>query len=157
MSREQMKLYSEDWKDFSEAMIIQMTVMLEFVWGAELIAYRVASTLDYESKTRKSIFQEKKQKLRMARQQLLSAYKNLELTYEDTFNNIFAKEKVDGTYTYDYIQGWANDLIHLALIYMVRGEGDLDRKHAMKRALMNFKATSDVDLKELLKYYKCEL
>lgn len=150
-----MRLYREDYQGFSEAVIIQMAIMLEMIWGAEIIAYKVSSTLDYESKTRKSIFQEKKKRLNRARTQLTSVLKDLEFAYQEYFDDIFS-QSIDGVFKYDIIQDWANDLVHLALIYWARGDGDMARKDAMKRALLNFKAVNDIDINELLKYYKAK-
>lgn len=130
--------------------------MLECVWAAELIAYKVSDSLD-EYGIRKSVFQTRKMALNQARRKVQELIRHCEAAFDETFDNIYNHVEGEACHRSEIVQGWANDVIKLLLIYWVRGEGDMDKKDAMKKALLNFKATNDINIKELLKYYKCEL
>lgn len=136
----------------SDDLYIALGIMLECVWASEIIAYRIARTMD-SIKAKKTLVQEKKQSLNKARRMVEDIIRNLENAFDDTFNTCGKGE--NGYYT-DEIQYCANDIVKLLLIYYARGDGDWERKDKMKAALLNFKPLKDVDLLGLLKYFNLQ-
>ena len=148
-----MKLLNEQGTDFSREVLIQLAICLNIVWAAEIICYKVARTLDASGYI-SSLFQKRKQSFNKARTGLQTIIRDLETAFDGTFDRIV--NKVDGKecMTQDYLQGTANDVVELLLIYYMRGDGDQDRKDKMKKALMRFKPVKDFDVDALAEYYK---
>lgn len=150
-----MKLLNEDRTDFSNEIMVQLAIMLECTYAAELIAYRVSRDLD-NSGIKNTLFQKKKQLFNQARRKTQEIIRDLEVSLDGTFADIQRKnlEKFDGT---DYVHGLANDILQLLLIYYARSDGDPETRKRMKKALANFKPNPEIDLTELMKYYKFDL
>lgn len=149
-----MKLLNKEKNDISDDLYISLGIMLECVWAAEIIAYRIAETMD-SIKAKGTLVQEKKQCLNKARRMNQDMIRNLEIAFDDTFNMCGAGRNEGGLFM-DEIQECANDIVKLLLIYYARGDGDWERKDKMKAALLNFKPVKDVDLSGLLKYFNLQ-
>lgn len=151
-----MDIVNKDGSDFSQEVIVQLAICLEAVYAAEIICYRVSDTLD-RSGYINSLFQKRKQTYNKARRMLQDVISNLEVAFDNTFDNIVYKEDGEERMRADHVHGTANDLVQLLLIYFARGDGDQDKKDKMKKALMNFKPTLDIDLDAIMKYYNFKI
>lgn len=147
-----MKLLNDTKNDCSNEVMIQLAISLEAVWAAEIICYRLSATLDALG-ARGTFFQEKKQALNKARRMIQQTITYLETAFDKTFDDIFTRREGEEAMRTEHIQMLANDLVQLLLIYYARGDGDMDRKDSMKRALLNFKPVKDIDLDSIMKYY----
>lgn len=150
-----MKLLADNKKDFSAEVMIQLAIMLEAVYAAEIIAYKVSRTLDTSGFVN-SIFQKRKQKFRAGRQKIEGIIKDFEVAFDETFDRIIAKPGEEMMRA-NHLHLIANDIVQLLLIYHSRGDGDQDKKDQMKRALRNFKPLKDIDLDAIMKYYKFDI
>lgn len=151
-----MELLNEQKTDFSNEVIIQLAICLEAVYAAEIICYKVADTLD-RSGYINSLFQKRKQDYRKARTMIQDVISKLEVAFDQTFDNIVYKKDGSERMRAHHVQGTANDLVQLLLIYFARGDGDPEKKDRMKKALLNFKPTLDIDLDAIMKYYNFKL
>ena len=79
-----MKLLADNKKDFSAEVMIQLAIMLEAVYAAEIIAYKVSRTLDTSGFVN-TLFQKRKQKFRAGRQKIEGIIKDFEVAFDDTF------------------------------------------------------------------------
>lgn len=149
-----MKLLNKEKNDISDDLYISLGIMLECVWAAEIIAYRIAETMD-SIKAKGTLVQEKKQCLNKARRMTQDIIRNLEIAFDDTFNMCGSRRGIDGLFM-DEIQECANDIVKLLLIYYARGDGDWEKKDRMKAALLNFKPLVGVDLTGMLKYFNLQ-
>lgn len=147
-----MNILNENKVDFSNEIMIQLAIMLEAVYAAEIIGYKVSRTLD-SSGFINSLFQKRKQKFRAGRQKIESLIKDFEVAFDDTFDRIIARPGEEMLRA-NHLQLIANDIVQLLLIYHSRGDGNQDKKDQMKKALMNFKPLDDIDLDAIMKYYK---
>ena len=150
-----MNILNENKVDFSNEIMIQLAIMLEAVYAAEIIGYKVSRTLD-SSGFINSLFQKRKQKFRAGRQKIESLIKDFEVAFDDTFDRIIARPGEEMLRA-NHLQLIANDIVQLLLIYHSRGDGDQDKKDQMKRALRNFKPLKDIDLDAIMKYYKFDI
>lgn len=147
-----MNILNENKVDFSNEIMIQLAIMLEAVYAAEIIGYKVSRTLD-SSGFINSLFQKRKQKFRAGRQKIEGLIKDFEVAFDDTFDRIIARPGKEMLRA-NHLQLIANDIVQLLLIYHSRGDGNQDKKDQMKKALMNFKPLDDIDLDAIMKYYK---
>ncbi len=147
-----MNILNENKVDFSNEIMIQLAIMLEAVYAAEIIGYKVSRTLD-SSGFINSLFQKRKQKFRAGRQKIESLIKDFEVAFDDTFDRIISRPGEEMLRA-NHLQLIANDIVQLLLIYHSRGDGNQDKKDQMKKALMNFKPLDDIDLDAIMKYYK---
>ena len=147
-----MNILNENKVDFSNEIMIQLAIMLEAVYAAEIIGYKESRTLD-SSGFINSLFQKRKQKFRAGRQKIESLIKDFEVAFDDTFDRIIARPGEEMLRA-NHLQLIANDIVQLLLIYHSRGDGNQDKKDQMKKALMNFKPLDDIDLDAIMKYYK---
>lgn len=147
-----MNILNENKVDFSNEIMIQLAIMLEAVYAAEIIGYKVSRTLD-SSGFINSLFQKRKQKFRAGRQKIESLIKDFEVAFDDTFDRIIARPGEEMLRA-NHLQLIANDIVQLLLIYHSRGDGNQDKKDQMKKALMNFKPLDDIDLDAIMEYYK---
>ena len=147
-----MNILNENKVDFSNEIMIQLAIMLEAVYAAEIIGYKVSRTLDTSGFVN-SLFQKRKQKFRAGRQKIESLIKDFEVAFDDTFDRIIARPGEEMLRA-NHLQLIANDIVQLLLIYHSRGDGNQDKKDQMKKALMNFKPLDDIDLDAIMKYYK---
>lgn len=150
-----MKLLNEDNTDFSNEIMVQLAIMLECTYAAELIAYRVSRDLD-NSRIKETLFQKKKQLFNRARTKTQEIIRDLEVSLDGTFADI-QKRNFERFGNTDYVQGLANDILQVLLIYYARSDGDPETRKRMKKALANFKPNPEIDLGELMKYYKFEI
>ena len=150
-----MNILNENKVDFSNEIMIQLAIMLEAVYAAEIIGYKVSRTLDTSGFVN-SLFQKRKQKFRAGRQKIESLIKDFEVAFDDTFDRIIARPGEEMLRA-NHLQLIANDIVQLLLIYHSRGDGNQDKKDQMKKALMNFKPLDDIDLDAIMKYYKFKI
>ena len=150
-----MDIINKNKTDFSAEILVQLAIMLEAVYAAEIIAYKVSNTLDHNGYVG-TLFQRKKQCLNNARKKIESIIRDLEYAFDKTFDDIVYRpgETISRT---DFVQAMANDVVQLLLIYFGRSDGDMERKDKMKKALLNFKPIKEVDLDALMEYYKINL
>ena len=150
-----MNILNKDKTDFSAEVLVQLAIMLECVYAAELIAYKVSDTLDRHSYVG-TLFQRRKQCLNNARRKVEAIIRDLEVAFDETFDKIAGcqGEAIERT---DFLQAMANDVVELLLIYFARSDGDMVKKQNMKKALLNFKPVKGIDLDAIMDYYKIKL
>ena len=150
-----MNILNKDKTDFSSEVLVQLAIMLECVYAAELIAYKVSATLDRHGYVG-TLFQRRKQCLNSARRKVEAIIRDLEVAFDETFDKIAGcqGDAVDRT---DFLQAMANDIVELLLIYFARSDGDMVKKQNMKKALLNFKPVNGIDLEAIMDYYKIKL
>ena len=150
-----MNILNKDKTDFSAEVLVQLAIMLECVYAAELIAYKVSATLDRNGYVG-TLFQRRKQCLNNARRKVEAIIRDLEVAFDETFDKIAGcqGDAVDRT---DFLQAMANDVVELLLIYFARSDGDMQKKQNMKKALINFKPVKGIDLDAIMEYYKIKL
>lgn len=150
-----MQFFNKDTNDFSYEVLVQLGVMLEAIWGGEMIAYKVSRTLDAYG-VQGSLFQKRKQALNNARRGLQEVIRQLEIAFDESIDQVFVNEK-QLTGQYGAFQKLASDTLQMLLIYHARGEGDQEKRDRMKKALLNFKPESTIDLDAIMKYYDFKL
>ena len=150
-----MNILNKDKTDFSAEVLVQLAIMLECVYAAELIAYKVSSTLDRNGYVG-TLFQRRKQCLNNARRKVEAIIRDLEVAFDETFDKI-AGCQGDAVDRVDFLQAMANDVVELLLIYFARSDGDMVKKQNMKKALLNFKPVKNIDLEAIMDYYKIKL
>lgn len=150
-----MNILNKDKTDFSAEVLVQLAIMLEYVYAAELIAYKVSGTLDRNGYVG-TLFQRRKQCLNNARRKVEAIIRDLEVAFDETFDKIAGcqGEAMERT---DFLQAMANDVVELLLIYFARSDGDMVKKQNMKKALLNFKPVKGIDLDAIMDYYKIKL
>lgn len=150
-----MNILNKDKTDFSAEVLVQLAIMLECVYAAELIAYKVSGTLDRHGYVG-TLFQRRKQCLNNARRKVEAIIRDLEVAFDETFDKIAGcqGEAMERT---DFLQAMANDVVELLLIYFARSDGDMIKKQNMKKALLNFKPVKNIDLDAIMEYYKIKL
>ena len=150
-----MNILNKDKTDFSAEVLVQLAIMLECVYSAELIAYKVSGTLDRNGYVG-TLFQRRKQCLNNARRKVEAIIRDLEVAFDETFDKI-AGCQGDAVDRVDFLQAMANDVVELLLIYFARTDGDMVKKQNMKKALLNFKPVKGIDLEAIMDYYKIKL
>ena len=150
-----MNILNKDKTDFSAEVLVQLAIMLERVYAAELIAYKVSGTLDRNGYVG-TLFQRRKQCLNNARRKVEAIIRDLEVAFDETFDKI-AGCQGDAVDRVDFLQAMANDVVELLLIYFARSDGDMVKKQNMKKALLNFKPVKNIDLDAIMDYYKIKL
>ena len=150
-----MNILNKDKTDFSAEVLVQLAIMLECVYAAELIAYTVSGTLDRNGYVG-TLFQRRKQCLNNARRKVEAIIRDLEVAFDETFDKI-AGCQGDAVDRVDFLQAMANDIVELLLIYFARTDGDMQKKRQMKKALLNFKPVKGIDLDAIMEYYKIKL
>ena len=150
-----MNILNKDKTDFSAEVLVQLAIMLECVYAAALIAYKVSGTLDRHGYVG-TLFQRRKQCLNNARRKVEAIIRDLEVAFDETFDKI-AGCQGDAVDRVDFLQAMANDVVELLLIYFARTDGDMVKKQNMKKALLNFKAVKNIDLDAIMDYYKIKL
>ena len=150
-----MNILNKDKTDFSAEVLVQLAIMLECVYAAELIAYKVGGTLDRNGYVG-TLFQRRKQCLNNARRKVEAIIRDLEVAFDETFDKI-AGCQGDAVDRVDFLQAMANDVVELLLIYFARSDGDMVKKQNMKKALLNFKPVKGIDLDAIMDYYKIKL
>lgn len=149
-----MKVLNREGNDLSPEMVLQLVVALECIFSSEIIFYRAAEILD-QSGVSKTLFQEKKHKVREARQLMQRVIRNLECAFDDTLNKVYNKIEGQELVRCEAVHGLANDIVHLLLIIFAKTDGNPAKRESVKKALLNYKDEwEDLDLKELLKFYK---
>lgn len=138
--------------DLSNEMMVQLAIVLDAVYAAEIIAYRVAMTMDNNDIV-DSLFQKRKQCFRQARQDIEKVIHNLEISFDHTFDDIIGRENGEELMRADLLLARANDVVQLLNIYNCRCDGDWDKRDKMKKALLNFKPNPEIDLESIRKYY----
>ena len=150
-----MNILNKDKTDFSAEVLVQLAIMLECVYAAELIACKVSGTLDRNGYVG-TLFQRRKQCLNNARRKVEAIIRDLEVAFDETFDKI-AGCQGDAVDRVDFLQAMANDVVELLLIYFARSDGDMVKKQNMKKALLNFKPVKNIDLDAIMDYYKIKL
>ena len=150
-----MNILNKDKTDFSAEVLVQLAIMLECVYAAELIAYKVSGPLDRNGYVG-TLFQRRKQCLNNARRKVEAIIRDLEVAFDETFDKI-AGCQGDAVDRVDFLQAMANDVVELLLIYFARSDGDMIKKQNMKKALLNFKPVKGIDLEAIMDYYKIKL
>lgn len=120
-----------------------------------MIAYKVSRSLDAYG-VQGSLFQKRKQALNNARRGLQEVIRQLEIAFDESIDQVFVNEK-QLTGQYGAFQKLASDTLQMLLIYHARGEGDQEKRDRMKKALLNFKPESTIDLDAIMKYYDFKL
>ena len=82
-----MNILNKDKTDFSAEVLVQLAIMLECVYAAELIAYKVSGTLDRHGYVG-TLFQRRKQCLNNARRKVEAIIRDLEVAFDETFDKI---------------------------------------------------------------------
>lgn len=156
-----MNIINEKGTDFSVDILVLLGIMLECVWGAEIVAYKVSRMLEQNQdrpeclgfNITNSLFKRKKESIREARTFIQMALARLEKAFDKTFDRVMEREGEEGLRA-GYMQKTANDIVQLLIIYYSRADGDIGKRDRMKKALMNFKPDDNmVDLEGLLKYF----
>lgn len=146
--------YFDKHGDLSGELSLSLGMMFYCIYAAEIIAYRMADTMD-AFKQKNKLVQNKKQCLNKARKMTQDIIRNLEIAFDDNFSSAAATQSG----YMDNIQELANDVLKTLLIYFSRGDGDWEKKDKMKIALLNFKPTPEMeqlDLVGLMKYFKLQ-
>lgn len=155
-----MRVLNKDYTDMSPEMILQLVVALECVFATEIICYKASDILDQSIESKalykdQTLFQQKKRNARNARKYIQAAIRELESSFDDTLNKVYNKIEGQELVRCEAVHGLANDIVHLLLIIFAKTDGNPAKRESVKKALMNYKNEwEDLDLKELLKFYK---
>lgn len=146
-------LLNKEKDDLSQEGYVIIAIFLEMIYASNIIAYQMSDALDRLG-CRGTLFQKKKQNLNQARKAVDGIIRNLEVSFDGTFSQIFNRMTGHEALVTESVQALANDVIRLLLVYFSRGDGDPDKRAKMQKALENFKPMPDINLNELLKFFQ---
>lgn len=86
-----MDIFEKSGDDVSKEMRLSLGIMMYCTYAAEILAYRMAETMD-SYKLKNTLVQDKKQHFNKARRMLQDMIRSLEIAFDDTYGEIADKQ-----------------------------------------------------------------
>lgn len=151
-------LINDDCTDFSAEGYAALGVLLEMVWGAQTMGYRMANALDRIG-ARNCLVQRKKQAFNDAKKAVNALVKGLEAAFDETFNYAMCRVPEGTLERTEALQSYADDIVRLLILYYSRVDGSpdgMDKRERVHKAIANFKAVPGFDAGALIKFFKMQ-
>lgn len=101
--------------------------------------------------------QRKKQAFNDSKKAVTALLRGLEVAFDTTFDYATCRVKGEEAERTELLQRYADDLLHLSLLFYSRVDGeDEDKKARVFRAISNFKQIQGFDAEALMGFFKLQ-
>jgi hypothetical protein len=142
--------------DLSAEGYAALAVLVEMVWAVQTLGHRMAYALDLIG-ARNCLVQKKKQAFNKAKTDVMGLLRGLEVAFDTTFDYATCRVKGEEAERTELLQRYADDILHLSLLFYSRVDGeDGDKKARVFRAISNFKQIPGFDAEALMSFFKLQ-